>query len=154
MPSSSENPFLQDLWNHLTEETQDPTSNKEHAAIQIYFRIKVAADKNPHLAKILQHVEEAAIRYARLVTGFTRIKINFSEGSASKEDFQRHDEMRRLAHNRLIDEINLLSREFKKAGIDNSWRNIIGFDRDAVGFWARQVAEMFIDEESKGGHDR
>lgn len=153
MPSSSENPFLQDSWNNLAEETNEPLLNKDTVAIETYLLIKAETDKNPHLSKILKQVEDAAIRYAKLVTGFTRTKMDFREGSVTKEDIKAYDETRRLTHNRLIDEVNLLSREFKKAGLDNSWRNVVGLDRDEVGFWARKVAELFIDEDAKEGGD-
>ena len=140
--SPNENPgggeFLQELWRHKSELEHGEMSENERA-VRVYIDIKKAIGKNNQLEKIFKTLEDAALNYMRLVLRLNRAKL---ESDPDPVMIEKYDEHRRLGHNRLIDDVNLLSREFKKAGLDNSWRNDVGLSREAIGDWARQVAQF------------
>lgn len=57
------------------------------------------------------------------------------------------DKLRQQAHTRLIDDLNILSRNFGDAGLDNLWRSDIGLTRKDATRWAVKVAQMLISED-------
>ena len=142
-PGGSE--FLQELWRNRAE-LEHGEMNENERAVRVYIDIKKAAKENLQLSKILKIVEDAVLNYMRLILRLNRAKLELDQNMIEK-----YDEHRRLGHNRLIDDVNMLSREFKKAGLDNSWRNDVGLSREAVGDWARQVAQFL--EKMEGGEN-
>jgi hypothetical protein len=65
-----------------------------------------------------------AVRYARLRTDCAL------GSSAERRDM---DLIRTAAHDAFIDALNILSREMRAAGEDNSWRATLGNDRRILG---------------------
>lgn len=69
----------------------------------------------------------AAARYAALRT----------EWQLSSREARREMDARRTAgHNALIDALNIFTRSLSKQGLDVSWRNRIGDDRNEIGDFA------------------
>ncbi len=52
------------------------------------------------------------------------------------------DKNRRIAHDSWMSDTNALSRYYAKLGIDNSWRNVIGFNRIEQTNWALSVSSF------------
>jgi len=61
---------------------------------------------------------------------------------SSQEQRRDVDLARRTAHNRLIDACNILSRNMKNVGEDNSWRKTLGEDRKEIGDFACYLAAI------------
>ena len=101
----------------------------------MYSRLqKEATAYGEPLIDILSRVETTAIRYQ--ITNH-QLHLAKDKGVAAIEEA---DRSRHFAHEALIDGVNLLSREFKKAGLDNEWRRDI-HDRNAIGEWGLTIAK-------------
>jgi len=59
---------------------------------------------------------------------------------ATPDERLQMDAARTRAHDALIDNFNILSREQAKRGEDNAWRKILGQDRKAIGDMAAYIA--------------
>lgn len=132
-----ENYYLNDRWLEKAREEKGeeaPESRARRTFLDI--RIKVENDKN--LEEKLLDLEKSAVYYAKTVVRLHRAKFEEWE----KEDIQNADERRRSAHNAFIDSINILSRNFAEKGLDNSWRRMVGFNREEMGLWAFEIADF------------
>ena len=137
--------FMQERWEEKARaEHAELTAQEERqeADISLYLDIKREAGHGGEaLEKILRAVEEKAVRYRITVNLWGKARRgSVSEGSV--DEFERLEQNRTLSHNALIDEVNLLSRQFREAGLDNEWRRTIGEGRDDVGRWALAVAQL------------
>ena len=70
---------------------------------------------------------KAAVRYAG---------IRASWFLATPEERRDQDRTRSIAHDRFIDACNILSRNMKRMGEDNTWREDLGSDRKEIGDFA------------------
>jgi len=135
--------FLQASWQSHTENYT--TENKERREVtrelRIYDTIRAVAEKHPQLTKILTDLENSSIRYLQTVDALAKAKVE----KESKAIIEERDRARRSAHNVCIDGLNLLSRQFRAAGLDNEWRREIGLDRELIGHWARTVGKHLVD---------
>lgn len=132
--------FLRNAWQSHTENHKEKESEATRE-LRIYDKIKTEAEKYPKLIKILTSLENASIRYLQTVDTLAKAKLE----KQSKAMIFEYDQARKSAHNVCIDELNLLSRQFLAAGLDNEWRRKIGLDRKLVGCWARAVGEHLVD---------
>lgn len=148
------NYFLNDLWKRRAdEENGDAGEIKKDKNVLIYQDIKNTIEKNQILSdesrerldKLVKKIEEASLRYAITINTLTAKRIEKDD----KEAIMQADQSRRYAHNSLVDSVNILSRQFDAAGLDNSWRDMIGLDRKQVGTWGQKVAD-FINQQEKG----
>lgn len=132
MPSP-ERDFLKESWRKLEagteQETLEPTP--EDDALDLYLDILAKAEGYPEIAELLEDVEDNALGYAQRILAIERAHITDED----KLGWQRLDEARRYSHDAFIDSLNILSRAFRKAHLDNSWRERIGRSREAVGEW-------------------
>jgi hypothetical protein len=128
------NGFTREGWeSHVEEERQEPS-----APMRLFLKIKEQAEKNPDLADVLSWVEADIIRYQRSVA--SRL-LEQSKGIQRKnKDYENTDEAQRNTHEALMADLDILSREFAKFGLDNKWRIMIGSSRDQVANWALTVA--------------
>ncbi len=76
----------------------------------------------------------AAVRYAH---------IRAEWFLADSEGRKAVDQSRTLAHNALIDDCNILSRNMAKAGEDIGWRQAMGEDRKEIGDFACYLHAIF-----------
>lgn len=139
MPTSSPDSFLSELWvRRANEEATGRQETPEERAVALYLELKHAAAGNSRLEGLLRDVEAAALGYAGAIVALTQRRIEGADTNA----IANADERRAMGHNRLIDALNILSRQWSEAGLDNSWRADIGLHREAVGAWGRAVAEF------------
>jgi len=59
------------------------------------------------------------------------------------------DRTRTRAHNALIESLNFLKRNYEKLGLDISWRDDIGYDRNEIREWAQDVMR-YISNKKQG----
>ncbi len=140
-------PFLHDSWKHKAESEHEPEmapETQEDRDFALYERFDADAQNHPVLHEATAELEKAIGRYAESVTALSYAK----SGKLSKDVLIAADNHRRLCHNSLIDSLNLLSREYKKLGIDNTWRSaIIGDSRREAGDWALSVARTRLNRQ-------
>ena len=176
-PEEDRSSFLKDAWiHHATEEGTpsdiadeyilNPTGEvaasdavdqeEDSAAVRLYVDIRETIRENPlldqkqrvHLSSILHLVERACLRYAITVNDHVLAK----QEKKPKEEIQSADQIRRFSHDRFIDEVNLLSRQYREAGLDNSWRNGVGSSREEIGAWGQKIADYL--RPTRGGQNR
>ena len=126
-------PNLQELWEDKAEQERSGYSPEERD-FKIFERMSRQAEANEDLKDYFNDLKNAISRYSELVVTYER--------NYGTEIIEEIDEARLIAHNALIDKLNILSREFAKAGLDSSWRRDIGDSREQVSEWAMNVTEM------------
>ena len=132
------NSFLRESWKRKAM-AESGASNEVKNAEKIYLNISSESQKNPELQTLFNSVKDALIRYKRIVN-----EIRKSRDGSAIGDIEARDKNMHYAHNRLIDTLNILSRQFRERGLDNHWREEIGTSRPAVSSWAQEIDENFL----------
>lgn len=83
--------------------------------------------RSTRLLNLRDDLIDKAIRYARIRTDYAVVDL---QSKTSMED------IRRRAHDTLIDACNILSRNMRNTGEDNHWREMLGNDRKVIGDFA------------------
>lgn len=135
-----ENPFTHESWERKINNEQEG-ENPEDSDLKTFEAIKEGSMKSPELREMMADVENAILRYGESVIKFDRSRIDVGEAAMSRKDLENADVHRRTIHDALIDKLNVMSREFVRAKLDNSWRSVVGSDRSQIGQWALRVAE-------------
>ncbi|MDD4477007.1 MAG: hypothetical protein PHY40_02510 [Patescibacteria group bacterium] len=117
------------IWNKLEREIKEIISNAE-------------SQKNKEQSETLfEDLKKSIIYYANLVKNTPNNKLIGVESREEYEKIIKDNDKRRLAHNALIDNLNILSRLCKKYGYDNNWREEMGNDRERITEWALAICE-------------
>lgn len=146
--------FLRERWEEKRREEVgeiSPEQVRREKDLDIYLDLRKKTAENSDLSAALINIEKAAVRYRQTVNAFNKKRMGDSEKDLA--GLKESDEYRRLAHEVVIGEINVLSRLFRKAGLDNEWRRDIGLDRDDAGRWALTVAGLIYRKFEEGIHD-
>ncbi|MBF8280456.1 MAG: hypothetical protein HW383_229 [Candidatus Magasanikbacteria bacterium] len=148
-------PWLAESWGRLAQEEvgrkaeEEEKMEEELDRVLLYHKIKKEAAGHERLEKILASIEDAALEYAGTIDRGTLARLERDNGLGEKtviDEIESADIRRRQAHNALIDDLNLLSRQFREASLDNRWRSDIGMNRDDVGAFAVAVAKLLLRE--------
>lgn len=132
---------------HLPEEIPVAVVEKAHEVVEIsnpytsLARLETECHRDEVLESCLDDVVAYSLRYAETVCRFEQIVIG--EGQTANEDGQREEieRVRSTIHDSTIDAINVLSRNMKKAGKDNSWiSKLTNGGRAAYGKFAILIA--------------
>lgn len=110
--------------------------------VEIFSHIKEETESNPDLGGLFRGMQSAIMRYAEIVNAHSHFYAKqriFDE--ADRDRAMELDQRRHFAHESMMDSLNALSRACAKAGIDNSWRNDVGLERDKIGMWSLAVAD-------------
>jgi hypothetical protein len=148
-------PLLTALWHRTQdrergEETNEPNEPKGRD-YEAYESITAQIDSLPKgnekekLKKLFNELNKDIAGYIRAIAILEKRKI---EGEMTATHSA--DTLRRQAHTRLIDSLNILSRAMKAAGLDNSWRSVVGLSRKDATRWAWKIAKTQLFEEAKG----
>jgi hypothetical protein len=137
-------PFLRERWGEIAEKNiQESTPQPEiPRAVSTYLSIEEQINSLPDdpekikLEKLFATLNESILSY---LIAIDRLTIHKLEGSLDK--IENAEIRRKLTHNVLIDNLNILSRQFAAAGLDNSWRSDVGSDRRDITRWVLAVAE-------------
>lgn len=129
----------------LLEEEASRIHLKENSEkINLYLEMEQIANSNPSLYEYFTDIKKSVIRYIASIDKMSLNKIKFSKDNELISD---SDRTRRFAHETLITNLNIFSRECAKMGIDNTWRNGIGLDRKEITMWAISVYPLITSEE-------
>ncbi len=134
-------PFLRECWEGKTQREKTNQTFQEKAW-KIYQTIEEIAQDYPDLRKFIQDIRSGILRYGRIIK--RRIK---AIETFNRQEVEISDQEQRLAHNALIDSLNILSRQCLKGGISNSWRQSIGLEREQITDWAMKVYKILEEEE-------
>jgi hypothetical protein len=110
--------------------------------VEIFSHIKEETASDPELGQLFRGMQSAVMRYAEIVNAHSHFYAKqriFDE--ADRDRAMELDQRRHFAHESMMDSLNALSRACAKAGIDNSWRNDVGLERDKIGMWSLVVAD-------------
>jgi len=126
--------FLRELWEKREKENKPETS----PAFRVYQDIFEAVRGVPELEKQRQALEDSIINYYSCVKSTSRVSAREGVDVGS---LTRSDEVRTVAHDRVIDELNILSRMCVPNRRSNEWRRSVGDSRDQIGEWAATVGK-------------
>ena len=133
---------------------RSPEDEQKERDVVLYEMIqKETSGSGKYLAEFLRAVEHAAVRYRESVNRFDHIRARDANRADIRLELEETDRNRYAAHEVLIDSINILSREYKKAGLDNEWRREIGLEREEVGRWGMAIANIIYRKFEEGYHD-
>ncbi len=146
--------FLKERWEEKRRDELaeiSPEQAQREKDLDIYLDLRKKTAEDPGLSAALVNIEKAAVRYRATVNAFSKERMGDSEKdpAALKES----DDYRRLAHEVMIGEINVLSRLFRKTGLDNEWRRDIGLEREDAGRWALNVAGLIYKRFEENTYD-
>lgn len=110
-------------------------------AENILLEISQNTENNPELKEFFTEAEKAILRYAETVGTLAEVRL------ADLSLVESSDQARRIAHNSLVDSLNILSRQCRKEEVSNEWRRKIGEGHDEIGDWALRAA-VFIRTET------
>lgn len=127
--------FLRELWERKAKAEQPK-------AVSELEKMRRLVEGNEKLEKLFLEVIKASLRYCRTRDTLGLLRIEAGDVKALEEC----DRARRIAHNVLIDSINILSRACLSEGVSNKWREKFGRDRDVIGDWAVGLANDYKKE--------
>jgi len=131
--------FYKERWREKYEE-EHPEIKKE-SRYPKFFDLEKMVKGNELLEKLLDELKESCLRYAKTrerLSGFIKKSYNTKLTRQEMEERVRADHERRIAHNALVDSLNILSRNCAKLGVDNSWREKF-YSKEAIGDWAVKI---------------
>ena len=142
----AEKDFLGELWGRKKED-ELIGENPEDINFGIFLDMKIAAERDPGIAELIDDLEKNLLRYAKAESAFLGAKLRWeSEGSApeTRRDFEVADRGKKAVHDSLISQLNVVSRAFHRANLDNNWRKKIGVDRNQIAAWALTVSDHLV----------
>lgn len=144
--------FLGELWDRKVQTEKQPVGLEELGKeAEIYEKLKdrinnlpdsIPAQTREGIEENFRDLQDNILRYIRTIFQFSEEK-EFADkegGEISVDRMEQLSQNRSLAHNALIDQLNILERIMRKAGLDTSWRAVIGYDREDVKRWAQGVS--------------
>lgn len=147
--------FLRESWNRKAEEeTGQATETMGDIRFDAFLAIKNNTKNIPEntpkeikelIKEYYDELLESMERYVNIIGDYNIEK----ESKNSRETMAQIDHSRRLIHNGLISIIDTLSKLHKKAGLDNSWREVVGYDRNRVREFAQIVITTLAKQEER-----
>lgn len=129
-------PFLREYWEEKAELEKTGQTFTEKAW-KIYQTIEEITKDYPELAKFVEDIRLGVLRYGKIIE-----RRNQAIQSANREEIETSDQEQRIAHDALIDNLNILSRQCRNNGISNLWRRDIGVERDQVTEWVKRIYQI------------
>ncbi len=138
---SLEQGFLRDNWKRMANEgvssgrsaeqnsaVESPEVEEDKLALEAYLDMKMVAEGDDLALGLFNDVKKSLIRYIGSIRRLSKSVIS----EENEDEVAWLDEARRLSHNALIDNLNILSRYCHNQGLDKSWRNVIGTEREEI----------------------
>lgn len=101
-------------------------------AQRIFTSIETAAAANSLLQELLDDLIHAAVEYARIRTDWALAPPDLQD----VEGREARGAHRTAVHNSFIVACNVLGRQMEQAGLDATWREVMGEDRREIGDFA------------------
>jgi len=127
--------FIRDRWEEKAE-SEEKENLKTKLTFEDLFRIAGQAKKEEEkelLEELVADVLKSAQNYNKARERTKKLRDKEEEGVSS-------DKARKIAHERLLDALNILERNCRRLGVDSSWREKIGEEREKIGNWAVEEA--------------
>ena len=139
--------FLKELW----EEKAKKEKAEKKWKIDIFDLENLLATKNKEAKKYfieyLGQLKKSCLRYLETCEDLEKAAKNLREGASGEELatnqnlVKQADMARRLAHNVVVDNLNILSRLCKKYNLDDSWRKYFS-SFEMIGEWAYEMGKI------------
>jgi|GEM_PF-1348639 hypothetical protein len=123
--------FLREKWIDVATGEHGEEIGRANPSIN---RIADLVEGSQKLEKQFEKVKKSILRYAEIMQRFLNTKSSYENIGAA-------DQERRLAHEALISNLNILSRWCAEERIPNNWRERIGDSRTEIGEWALMAAK-------------
>jgi len=127
-------PFLRDSWNRDNDMGLG-REDQENSAHKIFKQIELDASRDKELLKYFEAAKKSIQRYKLVIQREKEAR----EGGLSAKEIEERNQIRRKTHDRMVDDLNLLSRQFQQKGVDNSWRRDLGQTNEQIGRWAERL---------------
>jgi len=111
---------------HHDTENEDVSIEKLNKNFLMLSDIKKMSEKDKISKDLFVDFIKSLLRYISTIDSLTLARMDKEVDNITKG---KADENRRIAHESWVSNMNALSRYFAKIGIDNEWRNVIGFNR-------------------------
>lgn len=152
----NERDFLNQLWSDKSGGESNKSELGEHGDVGLdtfYDLQKI----NQNLPRNINKEDKELIEeyYDDLLSSMNRYVASIEDYNVGKyegidpQDMQDLDESRRRMHDGLITILDVLARLHKKVGLDNSWRNSIGYNRNQVRQWAQLVMNHLTSQKER-----
>lgn len=130
----------------VREETQNVPGQEITRNERVYAGMEKIVQDNPELKKYFLDIQKSVKRYVSTIDALHVLRM---KKMVDKKAVGFSDSARKIAHDALIDNLNIFSRACIKAKIDNSWRREVGLDRKEITVWAVAVYDTVVGELSK-----
>lgn len=130
-------PLLKESWGR-TKAREKGEDDKETKGAGIWREIELAAAKNFVLKKLVEQLQKDIAHYQATIRAFKEARRD-KETKESIDEIELKYKNENRAHQRLVADLNLLSRQFKECGLSNKWREEIGLTDEEVGRWAKNL---------------
>jgi hypothetical protein len=120
-------------------EGYDIASEEIDKDISSLFELKSISKKDKITKDLFNDLLKSLLRYIETIDKLSLARLDKETDIITENQA---DHSRRAAHDSLISNANALSRYCVKIGIDNSWRNVIGYERKNQTNWVLSVASM------------
>lgn len=147
---------FREAWGHLGEyehgghEFEDDEKTKIHPDVENvdslnknisdFLEMKNTSSKDKVLKGLFVEFLRSLLRYLHTIDTLSLARRSTDDEDNSSKALA--DKNRRIAHDSWMSDVNALSRYYAKLGIDNSWRNVIGFNRTEQTNWALSVSSF------------
>jgi len=130
----------------VREETQNVPKEELSRNEKVYSDMEKIVQNNPELKGYLLDIKKSVKRYVSTIDALHVLRM---KKMVDKKAVGFSDSARKIAHDALIDNLNIFSRACVKAKIDNSWRREVGLDRKEITVWAVAVYDTVVEELNK-----
>lgn len=130
-------PFLRASWGRKNA-AEKGEEDKETKGAGIWRSIELASGSDVLLRKIAGQIKKDILHYQSAIHAFKEARSE-KETKGSIEEMELKYKNENRAHKRLVDDLNLLSRQFRQKGLSNQWREEIGLTDEEVGRWAENL---------------
>ena len=128
-------PFLKDSWEQNAQ-VGNNKEDKERKILRIWSEIELASIKDVFLKNLFDQVKKDILHYQSTIRAFKEAREDMPEANEVTELKYKNENR---AHQRLIADLNLLSRQFIQKGFSVKWREEIGLTDEEVGRWAERL---------------
>lgn len=137
--------FLEESWQRTGNHEQLATREQEF--VDLYYDVHEKSERDPELKQVLDRLDASITDYVHVVIENRKAWRAQQQGKADLSAQEGSDRRQQNAHNVLIDSLNQLSRAWRKKGLNNKWRNILGTSRNVVADWAITVGRLVMNME-------
>lgn len=137
--------FLKELWQKKAQEERGETKKWKYEINdfeEIIEKANISKEAKEELYLVLNWLKKSCKNYVNINEKWIMARKSLEEEKEERKgalmSMEKADQARRICHQNIVDNLNILSRAFEKYGLDNQWRNYFG-NWDQIGAWAYEM---------------